>query len=292
MPGTVPALRFYNSLVTRLRLLSGAAAWLISAAGQADAQVVRRGLPGGRADSVGQPPARRPSGTIDGFISDSALNPLQSAEVKILSTNVRVNTGPNGRFRISQVPAGPYVLIIRRAGYRPTSTIVEVLASDTLRPSYALERAPTMLDAAIVTAAAVSRRNLEFDNRRKRGLGEFMTADEINRRNSVYTTELMRRFTSINVSPSAQNFSGGLPHYYAFNRREAGSLTDAQQQYCPMTVYVDNIAMPTPFNLDLLPSPRNLMGIEVYNGPATIPPQFAGFNRGCGVILVWTKDGY
>jgi hypothetical protein len=58
-----------------------------------------------------------------------------------------------------------------------------------------------------------------------------------------------------------------------------------------MTVFVDNIAMPTPFNLDLLPSPRNLMGIEVYNGAATMPPQFSGMNRGCGVILVWTKDG-
>jgi hypothetical protein len=59
-----------------------------------------------------------------------------------------------------------------------------------------------------------------------------------------------------------------------------------------MIVYVDGVAMPAPFNLDLLPSPRELAGIEVYAGAATIPPQFAGFNRGCGIILIWTKDGF
>ena len=26
-------------------------------------------------------------------------------------------------------------------------------------------------------------------------------------------------------------------------------------------------------------------------GAATIPPEFNGYNRGCGVILVWTKEG-
>jgi hypothetical protein len=271
-----------------LRLLLSAAALLVVAA--AEAQSVRRGLPGGQRDSAA---ARRPgSGTIDGFVGDTALAPLLSAEVKILSTNVRVNTGPNGRFRISQVPAGPYILIVRRAGYAPTSTVIEVPAADTLRLSYTLERAATSLAPAIITAAAVSRRNMEFEQRRKLGRGEFMSAEDITRRNSVYTTELMRRFTSVNVSPSSTNYHGGMPDYYAMSRRESGSLTNAQQQYCPMSVYVDNIPMPTPFNLDLLPSPRNLMGIEVYSGPATTPPQYAGFNKGCGVILVWTKDGY
>lgn len=49
--------------------------------------------------------------------------------------------------------------------------------------------------------------------------------------------------------------------------------------------------MPTPFNLELLPTPKTLAGIEVYAGPSTVPPQFSGMNRGCGVILVWTKGG-
>ena len=59
-----------------------------------------------------------------------------------------------------------------------------------------------------------------------------------------------------------------------------------------MTVYIDQAPMPTPFNLDLLPPPKDIGGIEVYGGSSTIPPQFSGPNRGCGVILVWTKIDY
>jgi hypothetical protein len=60
---------------------------------------------------------------------------------------------------------------------------------------------------------------------------------------------------------------------------------------CPMQVYLDQVPLPSPFNLDLLPPPKQIAGIEVYAGAATIPPQFSGMNRGCGVIMVWTKDG-
>ena len=58
-----------------------------------------------------------------------------------------------------------------------------------------------------------------------------------------------------------------------------------------MQVYLDQVPLPSPFNLDLLPTPKDLAGIEVYAGASTIPAQFAGYNRGCGVILVWTKAG-
>jgi hypothetical protein len=269
-----------------LALLVGASVWLSSTAG---AQAVRRGLPGQPQRDTAA--AQKPVGTIDGFVGDTALNPLLSAEVKLLSTNVGVKTGPNGRFRISQVPAGRYVVIVRRAGYSPTSAVIDVPPSDTLRLAYELQRSATSLAPAVITAAATSRRNIEFEQRRSAGFGEFMTEADIKKRNSVYTTELLRRFRTVNVSPSSTNYHGGMPDYYALSRRETGSLNEAQQNYCPMTVFVDNIAMPTPFNLDLLPLPRNLMGIEVYNGAATMPPQFSGMNRGCGVILVWTKDG-
>ena len=274
-------------LIRRTGLL--ALTWAaVALAGTAGAQVARRGLPGSQRDSAAQ---HRATGTIDGFVGDSTLNPLLSAEVKLLSTNVRVNTGPNGRFRISNVPEGRYVVIVRRAGYSPTSAVVDVPAADTLRLAYELQRSMTSLAPAVITAAATSRRNMEFEQRKNAGFGEFMNEAEINKRNSVYTTELMRRFRTVNVSPSSTNYHGGMPDYYALSRRETGSLNSAQQNYCPMSVFVDNIAMPTPFNLDLLPSPRNLMGIEVYNGPSTVPPQFSGMNRGCGVILIWTKDG-
>jgi len=231
------------------------------------------------------PPARA-FGTIDGIVSDTSLVPLQAAFVSILGTSVRVGTGPNGRFRITKLPVGQYLVIVKRAGYRPTSSVIDVADSDTLRLSYALETAnSTTLETVVVTEKALSVRMAEFEARRKLGMGEFMTADEIAQRNSVFPTELFRKFLSVNVSPSRTT---SMTQYFALRRREGGNPSLGA---CPMQVYLDRVPLPNPFNLDLLPSPKELAGIEVYPGSSTIPPEFNGFNRGCGVILVWTKDG-
>ena len=230
----------------------------------------------------------RAFGTIDGVVSDTNLVPLRAAFVSILGTKIRVGTGPNGRFRIVNVPAGQYLLVVKHVGYHPSSSVVDVAVSDTLRVAYTLSEAPavTMLGTVVVTEQSTSARLSGFEARRKLGFGEFMTGEEIDKRNTVYTTELMRKFLSVNVSPSHTSV---MTEYYALSAREGGNPSVGA---CPMQVYLDQVPLPTPFNLDLLPSPRDLAGIEVYAGPSTVPAQFAGYNRGCGVILVWTKEGY
>jgi len=233
-----------------------------------------------------QTAARRPSGVVDGIVSDTGLAPLQGAFVSILGTKIRVGTGPSGRFRITDVPAGQYLVIVKRVGYHPASSAVEVAASDTLRLAYSLEKLrPEELDAVVITAKSPSIRMAEFEARRKLGIGEFMTSAEIEERNSAFSTELFRKFKSINVSP---NHAGPITQYYALSAREGGNPSLGA---CPMQVYLDQVPLPSPFNLDLLPPPKQIAGIEAYAGAATIPPQFSGMNRGCGVIMVWTKDG-
>lgn len=241
--------------------------------------------PGAPPVARGGPPARA-FGTIDGFVSDTSLAPLQAAFISILGTPVRIGTGPNGRFRITKLPVGQYLVIVKRVGYRPTSSVIDVSDADTVRLSYTLERASsTTLETVVVTEKAQSTRMAEFEARRKLGMGEFMTEEEIAQRNSVFPTELFRKFLSVNVSPSRTT---SMTQYFALSRREGGNPNLGA---CPMQVYLDQVPLPNPFNLDLLPSPKEIAGIEVYPGSATIPPQFNGYNRGCGVILVWTKGG-
>jgi hypothetical protein len=232
-------------------------------------------------DSV---PLARSMGTIDGIVSDTNLVPLQAAFVSVLGTKIRVGTGPNGRFRILKVPAGQYLVIVKRVGYRPTSGVIEVQPSDTVRLAYTLEQITTTLDPVLIAEKPLSVRMGEFVARRRAGTGQYMTQEQIERINAVYPTELFRRFTSINVSP---NRARSLTEYFALSHREGGNPSLGA---CPMQVLLDDVPLPTPFNLDLLPSPRDIAGIEVYAGPSTTPPKYNGFNRGCGVILIWTKD--
>lgn len=237
------------------------------------------------ATAQGTAPAPRNLGTIDGVVSDTNLTPLHAAFVSIVGTSLRVGTGPNGRFRITNVKPGQYLLIVKRVGYRPTSGVVEVPASDTLRLSYMLEPVPVNLPTVTVSEKPFSLRMSEFLARKKAGFGEFMTQEQIEAKNTVYATELFRSFKSIDVSPNHQT---ALTEWYALSRREGAN---PQLGACPMAVFLDNVPLQTPFNLDLLPSPKDIGGIEVYAGPSTTPPQYKGFDRSCGVILIWTKDG-
>ena len=233
----------------------------------------------------GTPPPAAGMATIDGIVSDTSLTPLHAAFVSIVGTPIRIGTGPNGRFRITKLRPGHYLLIVKRVGYRPTSGVIDLPPSDTLRLAYTLEPIPSTLPTVTIAEKPFSVRMGEILARRKAGFGEFMTQEEIEAKNTVYATELLRSFRSIDVSP---NRNSVLTEWYALSRREGANPSLGA---CPMAVFLDNVPLETPFNLDLLPSPKDIGAIEVYAGPSTTPPQFKGFDRGCGVILVWTRDG-
>ena len=235
----------------------------------------------GKAISVESP------GTFDGVILDTALVPLQSATVSILGSETRVVTGPNGRFRISQLKPDSYVVFVRRLGFEMVSATVQILASDTTRVSFTLQPAATKLGAAIITAQSVSPRMAEFEERRefvaKFGGGQFMAQDEIEKRNTVFASELIRTFHGIQVGEGNDPRSGR--GSYATSGRAPGSINVT----CYPAVWLDGVLLPGPVNLENLPSPKELAGIEVYPGPAGVPARYAAGGMACGAILIWTR---
>jgi hypothetical protein len=229
-------------------------------------------------------------GVIDGVVTDTILQPLGSADVSVVGAGARVVTGENGRFRMLQVPPGQYLLVVRRVGFSPTSGIIEVPAGDTLRLAYTLTRSGNMLDTVRVKERRVTLRMLEFEQRRVQGVGQFITREDIERRGSLQTSDFLRYMRGVEVSNVTTGAFAGTQIY---SRREGGGFTDAgQQQYCPMQVILDGIILPKNFNLELLPPPKQIGGIEVYTGAATAPLSFGGPDRRCGVVAIWTRDGY
>jgi hypothetical protein len=212
------------------------------------------------------------------------------AEVVILRTEIRMQTNAAGRFRFVDVPPGQYILIVRRIGFRPTSSIVQVGARDTLRLSFTLEPALPQLDTVIVSERRQSLRMLEFEERRRQGVGFFLTQEQIEKRNLPVAADYLRLAPSIALAPSPN--PSGISELVAISRREGGSLFGDGANACAMQIVIDGVPMPPRFPLELLPTPRDIAGIEVYNGPATVPAKFNGLDRRCGMVLVWTRDGY
>lgn len=228
-------------------------------------------------------------GVIDGLVTDTTLRPIAMAEIAILRTDIRIETNGAGRFRFVDVPPGQYLLITRRLGYRPVSAIVQVGRADTLRLSYTMEPVTQTLEPVVVTEDRVSLHLLEFEQRRKQGLGFFITQDQIERRNLPVSADYLRLAPAVALAPSPN--ASGISDMVAISRREAGSVFGEGAGACAMQIVIDNVPMPPRFPLEMLPTPREIAGIEVYSGPASVPAQFSGLDRRCGMIIVWTRRG-
>jgi hypothetical protein len=237
----------------------------------------------GAVTRLAQAQGRSAPATIDGVVTDTGLVSLGDATASILGSTVQVVTGANGRFRIVGLPAGQYILVVRHLGYAPTSTALQAAPGDTLRMSFALTRIATALDTVVVTTKRYSMRMAEFEDRRKLGFGHFLTQADIEKRNGTFVSDLLRPILSVRIADGRKRFD-----QFAVNYRDG----------CYFQLFLDGVALPTPTNLMDLPTPRELAGIEVYSGPATIPLQYkplghkgVGGGGFCGVILIWTKDG-
>lgn len=236
-------------------------------------------------------PQRTPSafGTIDGVVTDSALAPLADVVVSVVGADARVVTSEAGRFRLLQVPTGQFLLIVRRVGYEPTSAVVEVSSSDTLRLAFSLSRTSPLLDTVRVRESMPVSRLEGFERRRREGIGQFVTQEEIERRGSVQTLDFIRNKRGVEVSKVTTTLFAGVQVY---SKREGGAYSDnPMQNYCTMQVALDGVVLPNNYNLDLLPPPKQVAGIEIYTGAATVPAMFGGSDRHCGVIAVWTRSG-
>ena len=210
---------------------------------------------------------------IDGLVTDQSLAPLADAIITILGSNIKVVTGLNGRFQVVRLPTGHYVLMIRRLGYSPVSALVDVAEGDTARMSFTLERV-VALDTVVVSAARPAGLLGEFEGRRRFGFGHFVTQEDIEKKRTNFVADLLRTILSVEIAEKDR-------HQVAINTRGG----------CAFQLFLDGIPLPRGTDLNDLPPPRDLAGIEIYSGPATIPPQYKRSDAGCGVILFWSRAG-
>lgn len=241
-------------------------------------------LPGCSVAAQSLAATRAATGVIIGAVTDSSLTPIADADVSILLSRVHVASDPHGRFRIVEVPSGSYLLVVRRLGFQSVTAGVTVQAGDTMRLALTLEPSVARLSGVTVTATSASTRLREFEDRRRSGAGEFFDQRQIEARNAVSIVDILRQAKGLRVS---------------IDGAKQIAMSARQWTSCPMQVYVDGIPlagiMNQPFDLTQLPSPKEIMGMEIYSGPEQeplwLPTGPSSGKRGCGAILLWTRDG-
>ena len=240
--------------------------------------------------------------------------PVPDAEISLVRDGgfvvEPVRTDSAGRFRISTTTAGFYQVRVRRLGFKPTETPSFWLATGADHEAeLRLVPVPRKLDMVRVVAYGLPGLDWTdgFEARRLRNQGAFKDRSEIVRTNPTLATEALRGMPGIEIVPGS---TGGGTRWLVVSSRGRNSIRadsggaglgaralpairenfpdlDRTQQAngCPSDVYVDGINVD---DVDAVMRADEISAIEVYAGPAGVPPRFR--DHGCGVVLIWTRS--
>lgn len=232
-------------------------------------------LPGtSRAQSAGD-------GVVRGTVRTDAGIPLGGVQLRVVPVAggaLRAETDEDGRVQLARVPAGPAWVQLRRLGYRPESLAV------TVTPGTPVEVAPRMVRAVVELAAVVVTGRAEvagpmagFFRRQQQGHGRFFTAADVERRNPIQFTDLLRGVPGIRIE-----------------QRGLNTAVRIRGNRCAPLVWLDGQAMGAgEVDLDAF-DPRTFEGIEIYGGGASVPAEFQRnflMSSSCGTLLLWSKRG-
>lgn len=216
-------------------------------------------IPAGRATAIGRLEHSDGSSVTSGRIIIGALG-INSAVV-------------NGKFILSEVPPGTWLLEARALGYVPTSTFVDVTANEMAPLTIRLAEKVQLLDGEIVTGRAGRQAKLlnEINQRARTNAGTLFLPGN---------SWLESMLSAEDVLPTARGFVGGGPR----GCREQGSRGKHFETLLD--------GMPFPLGLaaitQLVPK-RDILAIEVYPDAHSVPAQWRLANV-CALAAVWTKQ--
>ncbi|MEI6739444.1 MAG: TonB-dependent receptor plug domain-containing protein [Gemmatimonadaceae bacterium] len=130
-----------------------------------------------------------------------------------------------------------------------------------------------------------------FERRRKAGTPSAVVMQaEIERVAPIVLSRMLRGVAGIQIGDS-------LGYTVAISRRGAKpspirSGVGFGLAQCVMRVMLDGVVMPALYNIDQV-VPRDVYAVEVYNGPARLPPELSGLRTDtwCGLVAIWTREG-
>ncbi len=254
---------------------------------KATSAMVRPPIPDARASATAEGVSlRREPGTglVRGTVTDTAGDPIETAQVRLVGSGIGVRTMPDGTFNFA-LPPGSHVVDVRRLGYAPARFIADVRDNQNIIVSVRLEAMVQQLESFVVVeergTSAVAAPG--FAERKKRLNAVFVDRQRIDRERPIQLTDLLRGAPGIRLQ-AMKSLTGVT---YIPQMRRASSV-DA---LCPMSYYVDGMEFePSEQGINADIRPADIEAIEVYQ-PGQVPARFSsGRSARCGVLVIWTRQ--
>ena len=256
-----------------------------------------------RGDSI-QP---RGASAILGVIRGANGKVLDQAQVAVFGFPISARTRDDGSYALTRLPAGTQTVDVRALGFAPKRVSVDLRTGERRVLDVTLDGA----NAQELAPVSVVARNLKldktgFEDRRKAGIGQFITDEEIKRRGVFETTQALWNVRGARVVWNGHDNVVMFTRPIGTGRAslQGGTLVDqgkgvmqggGYNGLCKPAFWVDGFAMPMPLEDDPFDDtnayvrPRDIRGIEVYLDPSSTPPMYRRPDVQCGVVLIWTK---
>ena len=209
--------------------------------------------------------------------------PVAGARLTVLgTTGHEVRSDSAGAFTMVALPGGSQTVQALTIGSAPTRQIVDLVPGTTSRVAIALDPNAVALAPVSVTGLRSKVATNGFEERRRSGLGHFVSREEIDRSRPINISDTFRFFPGVQVTRvqfgSVVTFarSGG------FGKHANGCFP--QYFVDGSRVYVD-VYMP----IDDWVRPTEVESVELYPGAAGVPAFARGSDAGCGTIVIWTR---
>lgn len=214
---------------------------------------------------------------LRGIVADSAGKPIPRADVSIASLRLLTQTDDSGRFVLDGISRDSVEVSVRRLSYEPRAILVATATAEVLQ--VVLKPHPALLSAVNVNAGEWRRREMieEFYRRRIKGVGQYITREEIENRWGGAPSDLFRTVPGIRFIRTASGRGIRFP------------TTSIRARDCPPMIWIDGQKAPG-MEIDDVPL-ADVEGIEIYGGPSTTPLQFSQAQTAntCGTIVVWSR---
>ena len=203
---------------------------------------------------------------------------LWRGEVPLSSTR----TDSTGQFMIAPRDTGTYQLITRRVGfYGGMIGELRLSTRDTFDLIVRMERIAQVLAALQIEGKAAGIDFTRgFEERRRKGLGYFVTPEQIEARGFQRATDLLWGVPGMSVVTDASR--PGLAIQRIISTRASG------RGGCEPALFVDGMQFDVE-DLFRMYSSNDIESIEIYHASG-VPARFNMGRSLCGVVLFWTKS--
>ena len=238
---------------------------------------------------------------VEGKVLDPVGAPLPQTEILWQTDRRSVMSRADGSFSLVVPVREPTVILVRRPGYNAQVLRVD-LSKGMWRGNIVLQpgsfRLPDVVVAARYAKPAEYAGTTKYDGffqRRKLGLGTFISREDIEKSNAIHTLEILRGTPGIHVNvgnpgnPASADIL--MPRCEATPRR-LGKVTvwiDGQmlQEQGGNDSGEHGIGSNNLAEMLARISASGIEMMEIYRGPGQIPGQFHW--DGCAAIVIWTR---